>query len=125
MWRRFVSPFKEFGMLAGAAYVVDQILRRVSPRLRVFVYELMVQPITNKGLLPKNLSKRLSFIEIERGDPAVDEVDDREQESGVRGNRASASDRPREASEEPDRARLQVRAADTGLVENGVLAGLL
>ena len=71
MWRRVVGPFKEFGLGAGALYAADRVLRGWSPRLGLYVYELMVQPITAKPLLPVNLSKNLSFVEIARGHPDI------------------------------------------------------
>jgi hypothetical protein len=70
-WKRVSSPFQEFGWLAGSLYVVDRLLGLLSPRLRVFVYEFMVQPIGGKPLLPAGLSKGLTFEEIGRGHPDV------------------------------------------------------
>ena len=71
MWRRIVGPFREFGFAAGALYALDRVLRRISPRLGLFAYEFMVQPITGKPLLPANLAKNLTFIEIGRGHPDI------------------------------------------------------
>jgi len=72
LWRRAIGPFKEFGAMAGTLYAADQVLRRLSPRMGIYVYELMVQPIGGKKLLPTNLAKNLTFAEIGRGDPAID-----------------------------------------------------
>jgi Acetyltransferase (GNAT) family len=66
MWQRIVSPFQEFGWAAGLLYVLDRLVRAISPGLGIFVYELMVQPITGKPLLPANLAKNLTFVEIHR-----------------------------------------------------------
>lgn len=71
MWRRVIGPFKEFGLGAGALYTVDRVLRLISPRLGLFVYELMVQPITGKAMLSPNLAKNLRFSEIGRGHPDI------------------------------------------------------
>lgn len=71
MWRKVVGPFKEFGFAAGGLYALDRVLRRISPRLGLFVYELMVQPITGEPMLPANLAKNLKFIEIGRGHPDI------------------------------------------------------
>ena len=71
MWRRLVGPFKEFGLGAGFLYALDRVLRSISPRLGLYVYELMVQPITGKAMLPPNLAKNLTFTEITRGHPDV------------------------------------------------------
>ena len=72
MLRNFTSPFKEFGFLSGLLYAVDRVLVRVSPGLRLYVYEFMVQPIPEEPLLPGRLTKNLEIREIKRGDPEVD-----------------------------------------------------
>lgn len=72
LWQRAGGPFKEFGAVAGTLYVVDRLLRSISPRLGIYVYELMVQPIGGKKLLPANLAKNLTFAEIGRDHPAID-----------------------------------------------------
>jgi hypothetical protein len=72
MWDRLVSPFKTFGISAGALYLIDRSLRRLSDRLGLFAYELMVQPISAAPLLPPNLAKNLQFVEIKRGHPDLD-----------------------------------------------------
>ena len=69
MWRLIAGPFREFGALAGSLYAIDRVLRRISPRLGLYVYELMVQPITGRPLLPPNLVRNLDFVEIGRGHP--------------------------------------------------------
>lgn len=70
-WRRLSGPFREFGALAGSLYVVDRLLRSLSPRLGLFVYEFMVQPIGGPPLLPTNLSRNLAFQEIGPDHPDV------------------------------------------------------
>ena len=72
MWARTLSPFREFGFVAGGLYATDRVMRRISPRLGLFVYELMVQPITVKPLLPANLARNLTFAEIGRGHADLD-----------------------------------------------------
>lgn len=68
---RLLSPFREFGVGAGLLYLIDRALQRISPRLGLNVYELMVQPITDKALLPAGLAKNLEFREIREGDPEI------------------------------------------------------
>lgn len=68
---RLSSPLREFGFAAGSLYILDQGLRRLSPQLGLFLYELMVQPITDRRLLPAGLSKNLTFRQIRRGDPEI------------------------------------------------------
>ena len=73
-WRRVASPFRDFGWGAGTLYALDRVLRRISPRLGLQVYEFMVQPIGGARLLPAGLSKNLSTREICEGDPEVAEM---------------------------------------------------
>lgn len=75
MFRRLVSPFQEFGPLCGFLYAVDRLLSRVSPRLRVLVYELMVQPIPQKPILPASMARKLSSKVLEWGDPDLSSVE--------------------------------------------------
>ncbi|HVO87240.1 MAG TPA: hypothetical protein VMV45_01760 [Casimicrobiaceae bacterium] len=74
MWQRIASPFKEFGAVAGTFYVIDWLLRKVSRTAGLYVYELMVQPIFNKALLPANLSRNLTFAEIGQGHPDIERM---------------------------------------------------
>ena len=69
--RRLASPFKMFGGLGGTLYIVGRLLRLLSPRLGLYVYEFMVQPVGSKLLLPPKLSKNLTFSEIGRGHPDI------------------------------------------------------
>ena len=73
-WRRLASPFRDFGLVAGTLYVIDRVLRRISPRLGLQVYEFMVQPIGGARLLPAGLSKNLVAQEIIEGDAAIDRM---------------------------------------------------
>jgi hypothetical protein len=77
-FRRATGPFKEFGWAPGALYVLDRLLRAASPRMGLYVYEFMVQPIGGKPLLPASLSRNLSFEEIGRGHPDVARMPARE-----------------------------------------------
>lgn len=69
--RRWAAPFCEFGWGAGTLYVFDRLLRVLSPRLGLKVYEFMVQPIGGAPLLPPNRLKNFSFREIVRGDAEI------------------------------------------------------
>jgi hypothetical protein len=71
MWGRLIAPFREFGFAAGALYAADRLLGRVSPRLGLFAYELMVQPIAREPLLPAHRTKELVFVEIVQGDEDI------------------------------------------------------
>lgn len=64
IWQTVTRPFREFGAVAGTLYAVDRVLRRISPHLGLRVYELMVQPITSRPLLPSNLLKNITYAEI-------------------------------------------------------------
>jgi hypothetical protein len=67
--QRVTAPFREFGVLDGALYVANRALNCVSARLSLYVYELMVQPISDKALLPRSLAKNLTYSEIGLGHP--------------------------------------------------------
>lgn len=68
---RLLSSFREFGASAGLLYLIDRALQRMSPRLGLNLYELMVQPITDKALLPAGLAKNIEYREIREGDPEI------------------------------------------------------
>jgi hypothetical protein len=71
MLAKLISPFKEFGFFAGLLYAVDRLLQRLSPHLRLYFYELLVQPIPEAPLLSSNLSRALEIREIRSGDPEI------------------------------------------------------
>lgn len=71
MLQKVVGVYRDFGLIAGSLYVLDRLLRSLSSGLGLYVYEFMVQPLTDKPLLPANLARGLAFREIERGDPEV------------------------------------------------------
>lgn len=71
MWRRLIAPFREFGWLDGALYSFDRVLRRMSERCGLYVYDLMAQPISAKPLLAPQRLKNLHFSEIPRGHPDI------------------------------------------------------
>ena len=56
---RIGSPFSEFGIAIGILYMLDRLLRRVSKRSGLFVYELMAQPISDKPLLPDRFARNV------------------------------------------------------------------
>jgi len=70
--RKLVGPFREFGWGAGALYALDRVLSGISPRLRLHVYEWMVQPISDKPLLRGNFKKQLAIREIRGSDPEIE-----------------------------------------------------
>ncbi len=71
MIRKIAGPFREFGFAAGLLYAIDRVLSSLSPRLRLHAYELMVQPVSSKPLLPGSMGKRLVVREIMHGDPEI------------------------------------------------------
>jgi hypothetical protein len=68
MLRKLASPFQEFGPISGALYVLGNGMARLSSRLRLYVYDLMVQPIQRGSLLPERWLKKLEVREIKPGD---------------------------------------------------------
>ena len=71
MLQKFTSPFREFGLFGGFMYALDRAFVRVSPALRLYFYEIVVQPIPDKTLLPARPTSQLQIREIKRGDPEV------------------------------------------------------
>ena len=71
MLRKLSLAIEEFGLAAGLLYVTDRALRALSPRLGLFVYELVAQPIPDKPLLPAHVERKLSCAEIGPGHPAL------------------------------------------------------
>ena len=71
MLQKISGPFREFGPAAGLLYAIDRVLSILSPGLRLYFYELMVQPITDKPLLPGAFAKQLEIREIKAGDPEL------------------------------------------------------
>lgn len=69
--RRILSPFREFGTIAGLLYLADRALSSLSPRLRVYAYELMVQPIPDQPLLAPRRASSIEVREISPDDPAL------------------------------------------------------
>lgn len=72
MLQKFIILFKELGFFAGLLYTTGRVLAKISPSLRLYFYEIMVQPIPEKPLVPARLTKNLEIREIKRGDPEVD-----------------------------------------------------
>ena len=71
MLNRLTSPFKEFGWFAGLLYGIDRCMQRISPSLRMYFYELLVQPIPEAPLLPGKLARAYEYREIVKGDPEI------------------------------------------------------
>ena len=71
MLAKIISPFQEFGFVAGLLYAIDRTLYRARSPVRLYFYELMIQPIAEKQVLTPALSKGISVREIKPGDPAL------------------------------------------------------
>lgn len=71
MFGKLVSPFREFGLFSGFLYLLDQAFVRLRTRLRIFNYELMVQPVADDDKAPANLTKDFVVREISQGDPLL------------------------------------------------------
>ena len=71
MVHKLINVYRQYGLVTGLFYGIDRVLQQLSSRLRLYAYEVMVQPITDRGLLPGRVAQRLEFREIRRGDPEV------------------------------------------------------
>ena len=74
MVHKLVDVYREYGLVTGFFYGIDRMLQRLSSRLRLYAYQVMVQPIIDKSLLPERFAQRLEFREIRRGDPEVERM---------------------------------------------------
>ncbi len=66
--QKLIALFRELGFLVGVLYLFDKGLKQVSPNLRLLSHALMVQPISNKPLLPPSMKKIFEYREIKPGD---------------------------------------------------------
>lgn len=66
---RILSPFREFGLVAGALYATDRVLSRLTPHARLLVYDLVAQPIGGTRILSAERSRKLHWKELGPGDP--------------------------------------------------------
>jgi hypothetical protein len=71
VFERLLSPFREFGWFAGLLYCLDRMLGRISPKLHLFFYELVVQPIPEAPLLKGKLAEGFSYRRIMEGDSEI------------------------------------------------------
>lgn len=66
---RVLSPFQVFGSAAGALYLLDRLLRSLSPALGLRVYGLHCQPVAQDARLPPRLRQHLHHRLLLPGDP--------------------------------------------------------
>ena len=69
--RRLAAPLREFGWWGGALYLADRALQRLSARMRLHAYDLMVQPIVAGDLPGARLARNLEVREIAPGAPEI------------------------------------------------------
>lgn len=69
---KIYGPIRSFGLFAGLLYGIDQVLVRIRSSLRVYYYEIMVQPVGNEPLIPGNIKVSTEIRQIENGDPLFD-----------------------------------------------------
>jgi hypothetical protein len=68
---KVVEPFRQFGITAGFMYAADRLLNRLSEHLRFRYYEFLVQPISQKPLLPASMARQFEIREIRNGDSEI------------------------------------------------------
>lgn len=71
MWQRLTDPFNTFGVRDGTLYLMHRLLRRVSSRCGLFVYDVTAQSVTAKPLLPERWARNLRCAEIPQGHPDI------------------------------------------------------
>ena len=68
MLRKLAALFREYGAVAGSVYLLERALRLLAPESKVYLYELVVQPVAAEPLLPARLSRSIRFHEIAEHD---------------------------------------------------------
>jgi len=66
------NTFSEFGIGAGLVFGLAHLLEICKLPLRLFFYELMIQPVATKKMAPPNLAKSFEVREISEGDPLLE-----------------------------------------------------
>lgn len=74
MLGKAAAAVRTFGPIGGALYLLDRLLARAGNPARLFVYDLMVQPVAAKPFLSPRMSKLLEIRNIEQGDPAFSQM---------------------------------------------------
>ena len=72
--RRLAGPFREFGGSIGLLYVIDRMLRLLSPTWGVYPYQFVVQRMPEKPFLPPALSKNLCIERLMPASPWLDKT---------------------------------------------------
>lgn len=71
LFQKVAGPFREFGAVAGLLYSINRVLTSISPALRLQVYEMMVQPISDQPLLSEKMRAHVEIREILRDAPEI------------------------------------------------------
>lgn len=71
MLAKLAGVLRDFGPVAGTLYLLDRVLRRLHPRCGLHVYELMLQAVDAKPLLPERIARHITFRVVAEDDPAV------------------------------------------------------
>ncbi|MEM6640653.1 MAG: hypothetical protein AAF610_12230 [Pseudomonadota bacterium] len=67
MKQSVISAWRQFGLIDGALYLIDQALARVSDRTRLQCYTLTVQPIVDTPLAPRRFLRAWTYRELHAG----------------------------------------------------------
>ncbi|MGE3936218.1 MAG: hypothetical protein AB7F67_23345 [Rhodospirillaceae bacterium] len=70
MFQRFRANLAALGPVNGTLYSLDRALAAVSPRLRLYRYVIVAQPVRAAPLLPPGRGKSIAVRPLEPGDPA-------------------------------------------------------
>jgi hypothetical protein len=63
--------FREFGFAGGLLYLANRLLQALSPRMGLYAYEFMAQPIPAQPIVPPRLVKSFTYRLIPRGHPDI------------------------------------------------------
>lgn len=69
------NTFRELGRLNGFLYLIARALNRCDRRCNLYKYYLVAQPVTNTARLSGQRGKSVIVRRVERGDPALQQMD--------------------------------------------------
>jgi len=68
--RKFRGLAAEFGFANAVLYVLGLALRKLCPRVSIYRYYIVAQPVPEKSLLPPRRGRAIAVRELKQGDPA-------------------------------------------------------
>ena len=74
LFKTILAPLREFGFFAGSVYGINQVFIRSNSRFRVFLYDLMIQPVAQTAIASRKLTGSVKIREICDGDAVLQKM---------------------------------------------------